>query len=192
MVGLGSGAGAVALLDNFPALDLTVLEIDPAVIDLACEHFPLLNHYQDLGRLRLVRCDAERYLQEAHQRGERWDVGFCDAYQGHNDLCVSPLMLVSLLGACRDVWFNLIDASTGPSIHGLQEALQELRQPLRAIFDCQPSLPVTAPRNLVCTTQVVDANKLAGFTPFQDRQGVWVDWVRTRYQTIIGTLKPLA
>lgn len=62
VLGLGAGAGVVMLLTLFPNLSLTVIEIDPCIIQLSRKYFPLLSFYEDQGRLVIVESDAEIYL----------------------------------------------------------------------------------------------------------------------------------
>jgi SAM-dependent methyltransferase len=108
MIGLGSGTGAVALLDQFPSINVTVVEIDPAVVATASEHFPLLNKYQDEGRLHIVTSDASEHLVEAMQRGDHWDFACLDAYESNYELHM-PDDLLGLLSLCCDaLYLNVI------------------------------------------------------------------------------------
>jgi len=62
ILGLGAGAGVAMLLALFPQLSLMVVEIDSEVIRLARRNFPLIQFYEDQGRLDIVQSDAEAYL----------------------------------------------------------------------------------------------------------------------------------
>jgi len=75
VLGLGTG-GAGALLGTLrPGLDVTYVDIDPAVPEIAREWFGL-----DAGA-RVVVDDARRFLTSTD---ERWDIVFCDTYVGQS------------------------------------------------------------------------------------------------------------
>jgi len=103
MIGLGSGAGATQFLYSFPEADLTVVEIDPKMVDVACSNYPLLDYYCNTGRLAIVVQDAESYLAEEE---DVWDFSLSDAYTGgkRGDISFLP-------GLCRrseNVYLNFI------------------------------------------------------------------------------------
>lgn len=92
MLGLGAGSGVIALLENFSCLRLTVVEIDPVLIKLACDYFPLLQHYVSQDRLHIVSADALEYIKtEAEASKPRFDFVLVDLYQG--ELAVSERFL---------------------------------------------------------------------------------------------------
>ena len=64
VLGLGAGAGVIALLCNFARLKLTVIEIDQQVITIACQYFPLLNHFIQSGRLTIICQDAVAFVDK--------------------------------------------------------------------------------------------------------------------------------
>jgi hypothetical protein len=85
MLGLGAGAGVIALLSNFSKLHITVVEIDPEIIEIACRYFPLLAQYVDSGRLNIICQDAFSFVQthsQAHP-STHFDFAIIDIYQGN-------------------------------------------------------------------------------------------------------------
>ncbi|MCJ8267991.1 MAG: hypothetical protein MJK04_01150, partial [Psychrosphaera sp.] len=80
MLGLGAGAGVIALLSNFSRLHITVVEIDPAIIELSCRYFPLLTQYINSGRLSIICQDAISYVQT--HTTTNYDFAILDIYQG--------------------------------------------------------------------------------------------------------------
>lgn len=187
MVGLGSGAGVVALLHNFPDMDITCVEIDPAVIRLATKHFPLVAKYQDDGRLRIIEDDASKYLATALDRDDEWDVGYADAYQGANTVHLPEALLLSLAGTCEHLWFNLIDKPDGDLVEKLQKILTEVGSPLSSWFDANNGYDANQTRNLILTTQPMDPESADAFEPYEDLDGDEVDQARERYRTLLGS-----
>lgn len=80
---LGGGAYAMpeALLDAFPLATADVVEIDPAVIEVARKYFRV----DDYPRMNAVADDARRFL---HSHAARYDLIFGDAYRG--TACIPP------------------------------------------------------------------------------------------------------
>lgn len=62
MLGLGAGIGAAMLLTLFPALSLTVVEIDSEIIRLARAYFPLISLYEKQKRLTIIQANANDYI----------------------------------------------------------------------------------------------------------------------------------
>lgn len=186
MIGLGSGAGAIGLLHCFPGIDLTVVEIDPQMVALATQHFPLIDHFQDLGRLQIVRADANQFLQDAAGRGESWDFLVGDAFTGTNHHHC-PDDLLHLMTICsQSLWFNVIDNIGGRDLDGLVAKLQRLDRPCQA-FDFRPETPPNVARNLLVTTQPIDPQVADEFEPFQDLDHPNVDQVRAQYRSLLAS-----
>ncbi len=183
MVGLGAGAGVVALLENFPELDLTVVEIDPVVVNLALKWFPLLGHYQDEGRLTVVTEDITRYLIQAITEEDRWDFGLLDAYEGANEPHCPTELLTMSSEVCGELWINCIDRPTGTIAQHIYQTLETLGKPIKFLGHAnQPSfLGIT---NLLMGTSVPDQKKLDGFTPYKGYGGPSVARAREHYEFI--------
>lgn len=100
--GLGAGAGVVLLLALFPELSLTVVEVNPQLIAYATLHFPLIQHYIDQQRLRLVNQNAFAYL------GEPVDFTLIDIYSGDEAYRPNLELLPRALACSTYVVVNLI------------------------------------------------------------------------------------
>lgn len=74
-IGLGGGRTASYLHDFLPSIDVTCVELDPGVIELAQRHFGVR---QD-ARLRIIQRDGRLF---ANTSRERYDIIMVDAYQG--------------------------------------------------------------------------------------------------------------
>lgn len=79
VLGLGSGAGIVLLLTLFPQLKLTVIELSKEVLHLVKQHFPLVAHYIQLGRLTVQCKDAVKFCAENKRP---FDFTIVDIYRG--------------------------------------------------------------------------------------------------------------
>ena len=84
VLGLGAGAGIVALLHNFSKLHVTVVEHDPVIIQSCLRNFPVLHNHIESGRLKLCCEDAYGYVAAM-----RLPVDFivADLYQGNFEPC---------------------------------------------------------------------------------------------------------
>lgn len=84
VVGLGSGVGIAQLAHHFPQVAVEVVDIDPAVIGMVRDHFPLLAWLEGektaagLPRLRFIARDARAYIRSCAGRG--FDMVVLDAY----------------------------------------------------------------------------------------------------------------
>jgi hypothetical protein len=185
MLGLGSGAGCTALLENFPDLDLTVVEIDPVVISVANTWFPLLARHQDSGRLRVVHADAADYVQASQAQGDRWDTGFVDAYQGQNELAVHDRELQAFMALVDNTWFNTIVVPGSPRHLAFRQLVRQNAQGLTREWDCQPGQAPGLPHNLVCTNAKVDDQVLDSLEPYENYDGPGVDDARARYRQVL-------
>lgn len=76
VVGLGGGALPRFLRLTFPALEVDVVEIDPAVVAVAQEYFG----FKPDKKLRVHVSDAREFLAKSSKA--RWDVVVLDAYSG--------------------------------------------------------------------------------------------------------------
>jgi len=168
MVGLGSGAGAIDLIYNFPGIDLTIIEIDPAVVDLAQRGFPLLELYQDTGNLSIIEADATEYLTNSK---DRWDFALVDGYTGGQSVVTS--YLPALCQRSDDIYVNCIDTLGGESMlevtkllldegHEVQDVLRAL--PLHLLED----YPFPSKANWIITTVDPNSFSVENFLPYPD------------------------
>jgi spermidine synthase/MFS family permease len=73
-IGLGAGSAEKRMWRDFPDLDLSVVELDPVVVDVAHRFFAVP---EDDPRLDITVGDGRRYLAEDSRR---WDVIVIDAF----------------------------------------------------------------------------------------------------------------
>ena len=107
MAGLGSGVGPIALAWAFPDLTVTVVEIDPAIIALARQWFPLLAYYEAQGRIRIVTDDILAYVWKAQDAD--WSVACLDAYEDEPRLLAPSSLLQALHGRADQIWMNILE-----------------------------------------------------------------------------------
>ncbi len=69
--------------------------------------------------------------------------------------------------------------------------MRELECPLVASFDVNPDYSKGSVRNVILTTQEIDAEKADQFTPYEDLDGTEADKARERYVGLVGSEKPL-
>lgn len=183
MVGLGSGAGAIAYLHESHA-DLTVVEIDPDVVALAEDGFPLLKHYQDAGRLRIIVGKAEEVLTGE----EIYEVGLCDAYTGENALVEA--VIAPTLRCCDAFWCNCISTLGSRAQIDLFRIMADECHPATGLFAASGLTHGVAARllsNWVCTSACLDETILDAYTPFETFDTDSAEWIRQAYVDLIST-----
>jgi spermidine synthase len=74
-IGFGGGRTAWYLHKHMPKLDITCVELDPAVVDLAQKHFGVKAE----DKFKIVTADGRSYLTKNR---ETWNVIMIDAYRG--------------------------------------------------------------------------------------------------------------
>ena len=77
-IGLGGGTIPTVLVEVLADAQVDVVEIDPAVADLARRYFD----FETNARLRLHLADARPFVKRALMREERYDLVLLDAYGG--------------------------------------------------------------------------------------------------------------
>lgn len=78
MVGLGGGSLPTALAALYPAAAIDVVELDPAVLDVAKKYFA----FKPSPHMRVFVQDARVWGKRAVANPERYDLIFLDAYNG--------------------------------------------------------------------------------------------------------------
>lgn len=188
MLGLGSGTGAVGLLHNFPGLRLVVLEIDPTIIAMATEFFPLVNYFVTRERLRIIETDAMSYLQACENP---YDFVLFDLYQGQSTapLEFSVPAFASLMSrAGRTVWVNILGSLDESHVHRVLAAFDAIGNPIRYLYSTeslQSWLPVR--RNWIATTSHEHRCLLGSFVPFSGEEGNAVEKARQNYSFVVET-----
>jgi spermidine synthase len=74
-IGFGGGRTAWYLHKHMPKLDITCVELDPAVVELAQKHFGV----KPEDRFKIVTADGRSYLTKSR---DSWNVIMIDAYRG--------------------------------------------------------------------------------------------------------------
>ena len=166
MTGLGSGAGAVQLLAAFPNIDLTVVEIDPVMVQMALKSFPLINWYMNRGRLNVVIKDAGQYFRES---SDVFDFACVDSYTGGATLEEDYLPMVAK--RAKEVYINLIDKHAGVKMLDVMVKLQTAGNPVTELFQAGgsqfPRLPGQR-MNWIMTTQDIDWDAVSQFQFFPE------------------------
>lgn len=186
MIGLGSGAGAVQFLFNFPDADLTVVEIDPVMAEVALRAFPLLDYYINQGRLNIVLADAKTYCLAAP---EKFDVGFADGYDGSTSFALITDYLPALQKCCNDVVLNVIDSAAAKHIAAIIDLFKANGPPIRyAMRATHPGLAHTSlPKaNYILTTIDVSWQDADAFLPFASLTGENVDFAKACWSLMIA------
>jgi hypothetical protein len=184
MVGLGSGVGPCAILANFPDVDLTVIEIDPVIVKAATDGFPLIQHYQDQGRLRIVVSDALDWLTKAE---EPYDFACADGYTGSNTIVAD--YLPRLIELAKTTYVNCIDVVRGESFTNLVNLMGDFGKPAKEFYCCGGFGNSYFPQNIIVTNvTTVDEQLRDGFVPFESLPTFpSVSRFRSLYSSIVGT-----
>ncbi|VDO66664.1 unnamed protein product [Heligmosomoides polygyrus] len=74
-IGLGGGSLDMALLSRMPEVDLTSVELDPVVVDIAKRWFGV----KETNSHRIVLQDGLKFVENAAKEGKRFDVVVVDA-----------------------------------------------------------------------------------------------------------------
>ena len=166
MIGLGSGAGAVAMLYHFPEISIDVVEVDPVMVEHALEWFPLVAHYVAEGRLRIHVADATDFVSKAETK---WDLLLSDGYTGGNRLAVGGSSFYEQARkCCGEVWLNWIGVINSTQMMQEFDALHAAAWSPETIFlpgfKLYPNLQ--QPRNWILTSQLPSAEALDAFQPY--------------------------
>ncbi|EYB94675.1 hypothetical protein Y032_0168g167 [Ancylostoma ceylanicum] len=83
-IGLGAGYVNSYLHHHFPKMEITIVEIDPKMVEIARKWFDLTLD----DRQRIVIGDGLEYIKKAVEKGEKYDVVLLDACNmGENGAC---------------------------------------------------------------------------------------------------------
>ncbi|HWP94588.1 MAG TPA: fused MFS/spermidine synthase [Gammaproteobacteria bacterium] len=97
VAGLGGGSIPTTFRRLFPDAEIDVVEIDPAVLDVAREHFG----FRPDDRMRVILLDARVYVKQALRQSMRYDYIVLDAFNG--DYIPEHLMTREFLEECREL-----------------------------------------------------------------------------------------
>jgi spermidine synthase len=76
LIGLGGGTLASALIRLLPEAELSVVEIDPAIVQVARKYF----NFRPTARVRVAEEDGRVFVKRALKRGEKYDLIMLDAF----------------------------------------------------------------------------------------------------------------
>ena len=169
ILGLGSGAGAVTLLQHFPELTLEVVEQDPAIIRLAEMYFPLTSAYRKLGRLKIIEAEAGTFLAK---NDRTYDFSLMDLYAGVDQFPPRFLKLDFIKNLCRSsqsVWANLIGNLKNPYLRMALQAFVTAGHPMRYLSSAvSPNSWDQIQANWLASTADVDRDKVRHLLPFPE------------------------
>ncbi len=163
MLGLGAGSGAVALLHHFPQLSLQVVEIDPAMIRVAREYFPLVHHFERQGRLEIINANAADF---ASASAALYDFALIDISIDAADAqmqILSRTFSEAVMRIAGEVWINALTAKDAPFLGKLMRAYEGLT----TLFSSEPLtawLPIK--RNWITTNASLDMKNLQALQPY--------------------------
>jgi len=186
MIGLGSGCGVTQMLYLCPKIDLTVVEIDPAMVDVATKAFPLLQRYILEGRLNIVTADASDYLKTS----DVFDIGLADAYDGMSYNLKSSYM-AQLFDKSGAVYANCIDKVDGKATRNLIQLAKSKGKPIQHRLHATIDQPISAaeyqPANWIMTSDVLMPRVLDTFMPFVDMSNCpAIDFATESYAHLIS------
>lgn len=78
VLGLGGGSSLFWLRKRFPKAQITAIEIDPVMIDIANKYFKV----GKIKNLEIINADALEYIKSSKQNDEHWSLILVDCYQG--------------------------------------------------------------------------------------------------------------
>ena len=188
MLGLGAGAGVIAMLSNFAQLHLTVVEIDPKIIELTSRHFPLINQFINEGRLTILCRDAFDYVN-LHSRDNQPNFDFVamDLAKGNNQIVQrmrTPGFLQAIARIAKLAMVNLM-APDSPQTY--QEMLQDFEHGGVPLKCCYPTgargiAPLPFQNRLLYSTL---PNHAEQFVPYADDDSYLARAFRRDYQQML-------
>lgn len=181
MIGLGSGAGATAVLANFPGITLDTLEIDPVIIELCLSNFPAVQAAVTAKRLRIICIDALKIVPLLAGDPQRYPYDFImhDAYDGKALITGNQVeFLKSFAAVSKNVWINIIGVPTRDPMQTFLVDLAKAGIPMQSLFCADYTMMspfdvhADGRRNWIVSTQKTDAASLDAFEPYSDLQGL--------------------
>lgn len=171
MIGLGSGAGIVALLTNFPEMTCTVVEPLPEVVKMALSAFEPLRELVDSGRLQIVLNNGQDFLRTS----EDYPLILCDAYQG-KDGYICETEYIELALSKGETWLNVIGKPHQGAIQQVVDLMDVAGYPAKSAYCINPGLA-----NWLISTEVF---KPSSFIPYEGSVVPRVDVVRKWYNAL--------
>ncbi len=185
MLGLGSGAGAVALLHNFPGVHLRVVEIDGRLIEVAVEHFPRLARLVRQGRLELVHADAREEVRPT-AGASTYDFALLDVFTGTPELpplLADPEFLESLCSQADLVLTNAIFTLGSDAQRDWLTRFEAAGRPVVAMVPTgAPEQWSARPHNWLLSTDPVEREP--GFVPFASSTSFIAEAIRNDFRAM--------
>ncbi|MFW2441151.1 MAG: hypothetical protein ACN4GR_17470 [Arenicellales bacterium] len=182
VLGLGGAEGIVSLLFNFPNLHLTVIDIDPTIVDMVRKSFPLVKWYEQQGRLTIHIAAAENFFQSGPKSYDFAIFDLDDASPGIHSLLQSDSFLLPLKRSSNSIWFNLLSRIERSDTQEFFKRLHSLGFGDLSVFSCQPRT-----MNLIVGNELQNSN-YKQFVPFKDLDDPAVQEIRLRYKSFINTI----
>lgn len=128
-LGLGGGSAPKKFHADYPALEIDIVEIDPAVVEVAQEYF----HFRSGARLHVIVDDARAYLAKTDRRYDLiiHDAYYCEKVPYHLMTREFFQQAVTRLTPTGVFAFNLISDIVGPDsalFRGVYKCWQDLFQ----------------------------------------------------------------
>ena len=195
MIGLGSGAGITTLLYEFPSLEIDVVEIDPKLVELCLQGFPLIRHYRDQGRLRILLGDAGEWIADNNQH---YDFVCHDAYDGGKDMTLGGEDFYARLGELADaVWVNIIGKPYEGFMLEQMHAMAMAGVPPRSILCADHSLLspfgqfTNMRRNWIVSSEETIPELMDAYEPYEGLEevveGDAIEKVRGLWDLVVGS-----
>jgi hypothetical protein len=189
MAGLGSGAGPIALAWAFPELRITVAEIDPAVVELARRHFPLLPYYEQQGRIRVVTQDIVELAWTSTTND--WSLACLDAFENGSHLHCPPALLQALHGRAEALWLNVLEVDNYRQTRRYADLLIDCGwEPTAVMAIVEPAGGGLMYGNVLLGTQPLALERLRNFAPFTALDHRQSQATHAELRSLIARTKP--
>jgi hypothetical protein len=188
MAGLGAGVGPIALAWAFPALRITVVEIDPEMITLARRHFPLLAHYEAQGQIRIVRQDIVEHVWQATDND--WSIACLDAYQETTSLYSPSALLQALHGRADAIWMNILESNGFEVTRRYADTLIDAGWQPQCVMPVQDHTEGIMCGNVLLGTQPIDVQALSTFAPFSSIDHPFAQRANAQLANLLTHVRP--
>ncbi|MEM7151480.1 MAG: protein arginine N-methyltransferase [Myxococcota bacterium] len=183
MLGLGSGAGAISLLSNFPEMTLRVVEIDGALIDMAQKYFPRLARLRRQGRLEIVQADARDVFESG---GQHYDFVLLDVFTGVPEpppLLSEPGFLARVVQSAELVLANTIITLGSEGQKAWLDLFEQAGRPVASMYPTgAPERWAKQPHNWILSTTTIEVPE--SFVPFGDSSHFLAQAVRNDFTSM--------
>ncbi len=182
MIGFGAGTGATALLHHFPRLTLDAVEIDPAMIRVAREFFPLVAHFESEGRLSIINTDVLEILAQSPV----YDFALIDiSVDGDNvqQTLLSRSFSESVQRIADELWINALTSRESRFMNRLLSRYDGMTN----LFSPEPLtawLPLQ--RNWIITNATPDIERLTAFQPYPNLSSISAERARRLFADLVS------